>query len=244
MSHLSNLSAAMFADLSISMTSTQLPSDDPGKTLTINALDDILNAIPSAVANTTNLSVATAKYGTGFFAVGGSGDGNLFSGELVTGTDVTTLTNEHSEKYVRLAHIKEFPAIGTPANIVKVPVYGKKNSMQIQGQADSPTMEITLNYIPSLWAENCLCVETTTGTYKSPVKVADGKVYLFRFTLANEAPTGFDAISTSLNKKNSSYYFLGKLEALEVTPSLTDAMTAKLTIAVQSEIKGAYTIGA
>jgi hypothetical protein len=61
--------------------------------------------------------------------------------------------------------------------------------------------------------------------------------------LANEAPTGFDAISTSLNKKNSSYYFLGKLEALEVTPSLTDAMTAKLTIAVQSEIKGAYTIG-
>jgi hypothetical protein len=132
--------------------------------------------------------------------------------------------------FYEVGYVKEFPAIGTPANIVKVPEYGSDTSMQIQGQADSPTMEITINYVPKSWAGGKL------GT-SSYIGVKDRTVHLFRFSLMSEQPS---SQSSPLPVQNSSYYFLGKIEALEVTPSLTDALTAKLTIAVQSEIKGAY----
>jgi hypothetical protein len=42
--------------------------------------------------------------------------------------------------------------------------------------------------------------------------------------------------------QNSQYYWVGKLEALQVTPGLTDATTATITITMQSEFFGAYTI--
>ncbi len=149
--------------------------------------------------------------------------------------------------YVRITNIKEFPAIGTPANIVKVPEYGAKTSKQIQGQADAPTMEITLNYIPGLWADNTLAVPgATAGTFeKTNIKINDGNIYMFRFSLLALEPATYDAVTgvgDIGSVGNSSYYFLGKLEALEVTPSLTDALSAKLTISVQSDIKGAYTV--
>jgi hypothetical protein len=150
-------------------------------------------------------------------------------------------------EYQRITNIKEFPAIGIPANVVKVPEYGSKTSKQIQGQADSPTMEITLNYIPSYWADGYLGGAATVANSGSPSvaapQVADGKLRLFRFTLLDKEPAGYNATTNSIaTSENSSYYFLGKIEALEVTPSLTDAMTAKLTITVQSSIKGAWTV--
>ena len=155
-------------------------------------------------------------------------------------------------QFIRISHIKEFPAIGTPANVVKVPEYGAKTSKQIQGQADSPTMEVTLNYIPGLWADSTLSIEgTAAGTFaKSNIKINDGNVYLFRFSLLALEPEGYLAVANGAGDENSigsvgnsSYYFLGKFEALEVTPSLTDALSAKLTITVQSDIRGAYTVG-
>jgi len=133
--------------------------------------------------------------------------------------------------FTRFRNVKEFPAIGTPANIVKVPVYGQKTSKQVNGQADLNNMELTVNFIPGNWADNKL-----NG---SNVIVGDNTVRLFRFMLSADAITNFK--NGSLAVENSAYYFLGKVEAIEVTPSLTDAMTAKVTISVQSEIRGAYT---
>jgi hypothetical protein len=144
--------------------------------------------------------------------------------------DSTAVPGFASGAFVEVRNIKEFPAIGTPANIVKVPEYGSDTSFQIQGQADAPQMEITLNYVPSEWAGNTLLGTTA--------KIGSKTLYLFRFALLSKAPTtmvdGFGGV------QNSCYYFYGKLEALEVTPSLTDAMTAKLTISVQSSINGAF----
>jgi hypothetical protein len=143
--------------------------------------------------------------------------------------------------FVEIRNIKEFPTIGTPANIVKVAEYGSETSFQIQGQADAPQMEITLNYVPSEWAEN----KVLGG---GGMKIADKAIYMFRFALLSKAPganvsTGLPELKDGFGgSPNSCYYFLGKLEALEVTPSLTDAMTAKLTISVQSPIVGAYSI--
>jgi hypothetical protein len=149
---------------------------------------------------------------------------------LPTVDGTTTNIFNNTANFVEIRNIKEFPAIGTPANIVKVPEYGSETSFQIQGQADAPQMEITLNYVPSEWQGNVLLGTTA--------KVGGKGLYMFRFALLAKAPG--DLLEGFGGVQNSCYYFLGKLEALEVTPSLTDAMTAKLTISVQSSINGAF----
>jgi hypothetical protein len=129
--------------------------------------------------------------------------------------------------------------MGTPPNVVNVPVYGAKTSQQIQGQADSPSMEITLNYVASEWAKEAANI---LGSM-----VGDSKQRVFRFTLLNAEPTGsgvtkYASTAAGLGSvENSQYYWVGKVEALQVTPQLTDANTATVTITVQSAVYGAYT---
>ena len=113
----------------------------------------------------------------------------------------------------RIGNVREFPAIGTPANIVNVPVYGQATSQQIQGQADAPNLELTINYIPSLWASG-----TTLGD-----KVGDGELYAFQFSLLNSEPAGYNTtagVSGLGSTANSNFYFVGKIEALLVNPAM------------------------
>ena len=42
--------------------------------------------------------------------------------------------------------------------------------------------------------------------------------------------------------QNSQYYWYGKVEALQVNPQLTDSNTATITLSLQSDFFGAYTI--
>jgi len=129
--------------------------------------------------------------------------------------------------------------MGVPPNIVNVPNYGSKTSRQIQGQSDSPSFEVTLNFVPLHWQD--------AATYLGEL-VGDGKLWAFRFTLLNSEPTG----STFATKyastaggvgtvQNSQYYWGGKLEALQVNPQLTDSNTAVITISIQTDFLGAYT---
>lgn len=141
--------------------------------------------------------------------------------------------------FVRIENVREFPAMGTPPNVVNVPVYGSSTSQQIQGQADAPSMEITLNFVASEWAKEA-------GNILG-MMVGDGKQYVFRFTLMNSEPTGSGATKHASTSggvgtvQNSQYFWIGKLEALQVTPQLTDANTATVTITIQSDFYGAYT---
>jgi hypothetical protein len=142
--------------------------------------------------------------------------------------------------FCRIKNVREFPAMGTPPNVVNVPVYGSATSQQIQGQADAPSMEITLNFVAAEWAKE---VGNILGNM-----VGDGKQYVFRFALLNSSPTGagatkFASVTSGLGTvQNSQYYWVGKLEALQVTPQLTDANTATITITIQSDFRGAYTV--
>jgi hypothetical protein len=141
-----------------------------------------------------------------------------------------------------IKNVREFPAMGTPPNIVNVPTYGQKTSQQIQGQSDAPTMEITLNFIASAWA---------AGTILGAM-VGDGKQKAFRFALLNSEPAGYASSVAGIGtakggtagtpaNENTYFYWIGKMEALLVNPQLTDANTATLTISVQSAFYGAYT---
>ena len=138
--------------------------------------------------------------------------------------------------FVRLKNVREFPSMGTPPNIVNVPVYGQKTSQQIQGQADSPSIELTLNFVPADWAKGTLLGDA----------VGDGMQHVFRFVLMNAQPVAYKSdVVTPTNgigsASNSQYYWIGKIEAMQVNPQLTDANTATVTISVQSQFFGAYT---
>ena len=165
-----------------------------------------------------------------------------------TGFQALFTTATSVSKYAKVNNVREFPAIGTPANIVSVPVYGQKQGQSIGGQADAPSLEITINYVASDWAKG------NTGTTPEASlanMVGDGISRVWRFTLLNADSTAtpgaslgkYDSIATGLGTvQNSQYYFFGKLESLLVTPSLTDATTATIAISVQSDFYGAYTI--
>lgn len=160
----------------------------------------------------------------------------LFATELDNGSAVTAASGE----FTRVKNIREFPQMGTPPNIVNVPVYGSKTSRQVQGQADAPSFEVTLNFVPIDWQD--------TANYLGSM-VGDGNLYGFRFALLNAdsagvtAATKYASVALGLGTvANSLYYWGGKLEALQVNPQLTDSNTAVLTISIQTDFVGAFTI--
>ena len=139
--------------------------------------------------------------------------------------------------FVDIANVREFPPLGTPPNVVNVPGYGASTSKQIQGQADPNSMEITLNYVPADWANGSILGNA----------VGDGKLRVFRFAMLNSKPTGTGPTAMASapaglgTVENSQWFFIGKLEAQQVTPNLTDANTSTVTITLQSAFFGAYT---
>lgn len=171
-------------------------------------------------------------------------DATLGNAAIADPTEVKLKASFAAAKYSRVKNVREFPSMGTPANVVSVPVYGQKTSSQIQGQADAPSIELTINYVAADWAPN-----TVLGGM-----VGDQTQRVFRFTLLNEAPNGYDssaatvapsvsiAGSTTNPVENSSYYFVGKLEAILVNPQLSDATTATVTITTQSDFFGPFTV--
>jgi len=184
-------------------------------------------SVATPATELTNAAIAALDEASEFQA--------LFSEEIPT-----TGGTQAPGTFVRVKNVREFPSMGTPPNVVNVPVYGSKTSQQIQGQADAPSMEITLNYVPSEWADDA---SNILGSM-----VGDGKQHIFRFTLLNAEPTGAGDIkyaSTSAGLGtvgNSQYYWTGKLEALQVNPQLTDANTATITLTIQSAFYGAFTV--
>jgi hypothetical protein len=163
---------------------------------------------------------------------------DIFKGTIPASTDtvaecaalfVGTVDGTADADHVRMPSVREFPSIGTPANIVNVPVYGQKTSSQVQGQADAPTLEVTVNYI----ADDMTAIHNLVGTNS-----------VFRFMMAAQAVTEDEGASATLAVDNTEFYFLGKIEAILVNPALTDATTATVTLSAQSDFFGPATIAA
>jgi len=131
--------------------------------------------------------------------------------------------------HLRMPSVREFPSIGTPANIVNVPVYGQSISSQVQGQADAPSLEVTINYV----AADMVPFHALVGTSVT-----------FRFMMASAALTADESAATLIATANTKFYWKGKIEAILVNPSLTDATTATVTISTQSDFVGPATVAA
>jgi hypothetical protein len=139
------------------------------------------------------------------------------------------------------------PALGTPANIVKVPVYGQAQTQSIGAQSDAPDLELTVNYNPSVWAKGTGVFHNTSTSVAGVAPlgniVADGTNKVFQVALLNAKPTTSDCTATGLGTvKNALIYFVGKVESLLVTPARDDAMTATVALSIQSDFYGPYTI--
>jgi len=142
---------------------------------------------------------------------------------------------EAAGTFIRIQNVREFPSMGVPANIVNVPRFGARTSSQVQGQADAPSVELTLNYVASDWAKG--------STQLLGSMVGDGIVRAFRFTMLNAPPAAFGSKAAELGTvPNAIFYFTGKVEALVYNPQLTDANQATLTISMLSELYGAFTV--
>jgi len=163
---------------------------------------------------------------------------DIFTGTIPAGTDTaaecaalfvgsTPATVDADVK--RMPSVREFPAVGTPANIVNVPVYGQKTSSQVQGQADAPSLEVTVNY-------NAGDMETFHNLI--------GQQCVFRFMMCASAVTENEGADTTLAVDNTEFYFTGKIEAILVNAALTDATTATVTLSTQSDFFGPATLAA
>jgi hypothetical protein len=161
---------------------------------------------------------------------------DIFTGTIPASTDtaaqaaalfVGSTPGTADADHVRMPSVREFPSVGTPANIVNVPVYGQKTSSQVQGQADAPSLEVTVNYV----AGDMTAIHDLIGTN-----------CVFRFMMAASAVTEDEGAAATLTPENTEFYFLGKIEAILVNPALTDATTATVTLSAQSDFFGPATL--
>jgi hypothetical protein len=150
--------------------------------------------------------------------------------------------------FVEIKNIRDMPSFGTPANIVKVPVYGQAQTQSIGAQSDAPDLELTVNYIPSEWAKANASF-ATTGTLGDAI--GDGIAKVFQFALLPAKPP---ALTTALTAgvagtlaapvPNALIYFVGKVESLLVNPARDDASTATVALSIQSDFFGPFTVTA
>ena len=96
-----------------------------------------------------DVSVSGSEALTAFGTLSETDLGAAFTEEVALGTAVATTAGS----FTRISNVREFPSMGTPPNIVNVPVYGQSTSQQIQGQSDAPTMELTINYVGTDWQD-------------------------------------------------------------------------------------------
>ena len=202
-----------------------------------------------AAAMFTDLSVAIGTIATG------KDPGVAPADNLQATWDALFTTVTSNPKYLRVLNVREFPAIGAQPNIVNVPVYGQKTASTVGGQSDPPSLEITLNFVPSHWAPGSTAPTFSAGDMTSPGSVlynmiGDGISRPWRLALLASKPAGTAGASQGIydsnvgglgNVNNSYFYFRGKLESLLVTPSLTDATTATLAMSIQGDFLGPFT---
>jgi hypothetical protein len=163
---------------------------------------------------------------------------DVFTGTIPDNTDtaaevaalfVGSTPGTSDADHVRMPSVREFPSIGTPANIVNVPVYGQKISSQVQGQADAPSLEVTVNYV----ADDMAAIHALIGQNLA-----------VRFMMCASAVTEDESADSTIATENTEFYFLGKIEAILVNPALTDAVTATVTLSTQTDFFGPATIAA
>ena len=175
-----------------------------------------------------------------------------------------SLVNTHDHPVIYLESMRDIPQVGTPANIVKVPVYGEDQSFSIGAQPDAPDLEFTLNMEPNKWAAGTSSTNTLASHEASIRRMAgDGRVYGMAFYFLNSKverpvtrPGNGAASSFRLGagpielkydsvgqKSNSIIFFRGRVESALWNPMRDDSSTVTVTLSITSpQFYGLFTM--
>jgi hypothetical protein len=173
------------------------------------------------VLNTANSDISTAAALNDLF---------ISNQTAILATD--TATDETPESaVVHVGNIREFPSLGSPANIVNVPVYGSAVSSQVAGQSDNASLEFSLNYVPSdHYALETIRKAGSRLCFRVRLADADITVDANRIVTADNADTFAD------------FFFFGKIASFEIQPGLTDALQATMSIAIDGDFNGPFSL--
>lgn len=228
MAHINALHASTFTSLDYVVSATAMNNVTDALTIFGEIVDDIVASgnqlssatstatikVGTAITDGTDTAVLTSDLTLDSIGVTASYTGTMPSGTIeaifVDGSTVTAVGN-----------VREFPSIGTPANIVNVPVYGRSISAQVSGQSDAPSLEFTLNYVP------------TQHAALDALRVA-GSAVAFRVRLASTEAGLRGNASASFDD----FYFKGTVASLEITPALNDASQATLALTINTDFFG------
>jgi hypothetical protein len=152
--------------------------------------------------------------------------------KLVTLSTAGVPVRESLEGNVKhIGNVREFPSIGTPANVVNVPVYGQSTSSQVAGQSDAPSLEFSLNYVASEHA--ALDTLRQAGTrLLFRVRMTDSSNLVAAAAPNLGVPTAF------VDDEFSDFYFFGTIASFEITTNLTDAIQATISLTVEGDFVG------
>lgn len=162
----------------------------------------------------------------------GSATSNALAG-IFSGTPVTGV-------YELIEHVRDFPAVGAPANLINVPEYGRDTTLSISAQSDSQAFELTLNFAPNQWLPTGN-TWATTGSLEDLRK--EGAVVWFQLAMMGQKPASYDCKAAGLGTvPNSLLYFQGRIASMEWQPARDDAATATVSISRVSDYFGLYTM--
>lgn len=187
-------------------------------------------------------SIGASKFTTLDYIANTANDANSSAGDLhalfcdnsatILATD--TATDETVVSGVaHVGNIREFPSLGTPANIVNVPVYGQSASSQVAGQSDAPSLEFTVNYVPSAHAAlDTLRKNNTRICFRVRISDADITKDADGIMLADNAD------------KFADFYFFGTIASFEISPSLSDSLQATIALTIEGDFSGPFSLEA
>ena len=132
-----------------------------------------------------------------------------------------------------IGQVREFPNLGTPANIVNVPNYGASISSQVGGQADAPDLTFTLNYVPGERGHAQLNAIRTEGTTVS-----------FRARLTDREDLGIitNGLPADAAVEFDDLYWTGRVVSFEIVPALNDSMQANVAVTIEGDFVGPATL--
>ena len=146
-----------------------------------------------------------------------------------------------SSRRIDMGNIRDMPSFGTPANIIKVPVYGRDQTLSVGAQPDAPDLEFTINYVGSEWD-----ADATADSINS-IK-ADGVTRPMMVSLlssqADSSRIGQDGTGGLAAVPNGVIFFGGRVESALFNPMRDDAATVTVALSVQTDFFGPFSFDA
>ena len=156
---------------------------------------------------------------------------DLFVSNLSSAAADSVTAETPESAVVHVGNIREFPSLGTPANVVNVPVYGQATSSQVAGQSDAPTLEFTLNYVPADHAAlDTLRKDATRVCFR--VRISD----------ANIDADSNGVVTANGADKFADFYFFGTVASFEIAPSLSDSLQATMALTIEGDFLGPFSL--